>query len=89
MRLKDAQYRVRLVVGRDKLPYNDDASSPTATLIETKLLIKSAISDAKQGSKFMTCDIKDFYLATPMPTAEYMKIPFSYLPPDIITRYSL
>ena len=87
--LKQEQYRVRLVVGGDKLPYKDDAGSPTATLIETNLLLNSAISGAKQGARFMTCDIKDFFLATPMNNAEYMKIPFSYFPPDIVTRYGL
>ena len=46
--LKEEKYRVRLVVGGDKLHYSDDAGSPTATLIETKLLINSVISGAKR-----------------------------------------
>ena len=55
--LKEEKYRVRLVVGGDKLFYDDDTGSPTATLLETKLLLNSVLSGAKHGAKFMTCDI--------------------------------
>ena len=37
--LKEDPYRVHLVVGGDKLEYNDDPASPAAGLLETKLLI--------------------------------------------------
>ena len=55
------------------------------------MLLNCVISGAKHGAKFMACDIKDFFLATPMQKAEYMKIPFpfQYFPEDIITRSSL
>ena len=42
----------------------------TANLLTVKLLINSIISTA--GAKFMTMDIKDFYLNTPMARYEYM-----------------
>ena len=86
---KAEKYRVRMVVGGDKLIYNDDAGAPAASLLETKILINSVISDSHKGSKFMTCDLKDFYLATPMSKPEYMKIPLHYIPQDIITQYNL
>ena len=35
--------------------------------------------------KFMTCDIKDFFLSTPIRTAEYMKIHFQYFPEDMFS----
>jgi len=44
--LKDEKHRVRVTVGGDRLPYHDDAGSPAADLLETKLLINSTISDA-------------------------------------------
>ena len=59
--LKAEPWRVRLVVGGDKLPYDDDPGSPAASLIETKLLINSVISDAKRGAKFMSLDLKDYF----------------------------
>ena len=42
--LKAQQYCCRLVVGGDKLPYDDDAAAPAANLLETKLLSNSTIS---------------------------------------------
>ena len=87
--LKEEQYRARLVVGGDKLPYDKDSSSPAASLLETKLLVNSVISDANNGARFLTTDLKDFFLATPMATAEYMKIPYKYFPADIIEYYHL
>ena len=43
--LKIEQYRVRLTVGGDKLNYLYDASFPAATLVDTKLLLNSVISE--------------------------------------------
>ena len=87
--LKDEPWRVRLVVGGDKLVYEFDSGSPAASLLETKILINSVISDAHKGARFMSLDLKDFFLATPMGTSEYMRIPLKYLPQDIIDKYDL
>jgi hypothetical protein len=48
--LKTEPFRVRLTVGGDKLPYDDDAGSPAASLLESKLIINSTISDADIGT---------------------------------------
>ena len=37
----------------------------------------------------MSCDIKDFFLASPMKTSEYMKVPIKYFSTDIVQRYKL
>ena len=37
----------------------------------------------------MSCDLKDFFLASPMAKSEYMKVPIKYFPPDIIAQYKL
>lgn len=58
--LKTKPWRVRLVVGGDKLNYLEDNASPTTTLLETKILANSVISDAKDGARFFSCDLKDF-----------------------------
>ena len=68
--LKSEPHRIRLVAGGDNLPYDGDAGAPVASLIETKLLINSVISQAKQGAKFLSCDLKDLFLAIPMLTTE-------------------
>ena len=64
--LKEEQYRARITVGGDKLEYSDDTGSLAANLLETKIIINSVISDAKKGARFMSADIKDHFLATPM-----------------------
>ena len=45
------KYRVRLTFGEDRLTYNNDVSSPAASLLETKLLLKSTIFDASKGAR--------------------------------------
>ena len=64
-----------MAVGGDKLTYHEDISSPTASLLEMKILLNSVISDTAKGARFLTCDLKDFFLATPMAKPEFMKIP--------------
>ena len=87
--LKEDPYRVRIVVGGDRLSYNDDAGSPAASLIETKLIINSTISDNRRGARFFTADIKDYFLATPMSRPEYMKVHIKHFPKDIVEKYNL
>ena len=87
--LKTEPWRVRLVVGGDKLNYLEDTASPTTTLLETKILVNSVISDAKDGARFFSCDLKDFFLATPMKTPEYMKIHRRHIPADIFDQYNI
>ena len=87
--LKSETHRIRLVVGGDRLIYDDDAGAPAASLLETKIIINSVISDAHKGARFMSCDLKDFFLATPMQKAEYMRIPWKYIPNNIRAQYNL
>jgi hypothetical protein len=70
------------VAGGDKVHYPGDAGTPTADLITVKLLINSIFSTA--GAKFMTMDIKDFYLNTPMTRFEYMRLCIADMPEDVI-----
>lgn len=60
--LKMKFFCIRLVFGCDKLDYIHDAGSPTTNLLETKLLINSVISDAHKGARFLSADLKDFFL---------------------------
>ena len=87
--LKTEPWRVRITVGGDKLTYDNDAGSPAANIIETKLLVNSVISDAKKGARFMSADIKDFFLNTPMERPEYMRVHYRHIPQDIRNRYNL
>ena len=81
--LKVEKHRVRLTVGGDNLEYPNDASSPEANLLDTKLILNSTISDCKKGARFVTIDIKDFFLQSTVPELEYMKIHSKYFPATI------
>ena len=61
--LKSEPFIVRMTVGGDKLDYPDETASPAASLIETKLIINSVISDhAKHNSNFCAYRIKSSFL---------------------------
>ena len=85
--LKIKLWRVRLLVGGNRLPYVTDTGSSTSNLILTKNLLNSTISDA--GTSFLSCDLKDFFLDAPIDRPEYIKIPIQYFPDNIIFEYNL
>jgi hypothetical protein len=84
---KDNPQRVRWTVGGDRIDYPGDVSTKTADLCTAKLLFNSVISTP--DAKFMTGDLKDFYLGTPMERYEYMRVPLHMLPASIIEEYNL
>ena len=87
--LKEETHRVRITVGGDRLACPDDTGSPTANIVETKILANSTISDAHLGARMCSVDLQNFYLATPMVRKEYMRVQLKHLPPDIIAQYNL
>ncbi len=82
----DEPNRTRIVAGGDRVHYPGDAGTPTADLLTVKLLLNSIISTP--NAKFMTMDIKDFYLNTPM-GYEYMRLWIADMPEDVIAHYKL
>ena len=50
-----------MTLGGDVLDSIGDASSPTASLLEAKLLYNGVISDSHHGARFLTLDIKAFF----------------------------
>ena len=58
------------MVEGNRVHYPGDAGTPTANLLTAKLLLNSIISTP--NVKFMTMDIMDLYLNTPMARFEYM-----------------
>jgi hypothetical protein len=81
--------RVRFTVGGDRVYYDGDVSTKTADLTTVKTLLNSVISTP--GAKFVTVDLKDFYLETPMEPKDYayMRIPVSVIPDEIMLEYDL
>ena len=81
--LKEEQYRVHITVGSDRFTYNKDLAAPVVNLLETKIFINSTISDAHYGARFISADIKDYFLVTLILDPEYMKTYYKYVPQDI------
>ena len=84
---KDDPNRVRITVGGNKINYPGDVGTPTADLLTVKLLLNSVIST--KGAKFMTLDIKNFYLMTPLERKEYVKMKIADFPDDVIKHYQI
>ena len=65
------------------------AGSPAASLLETKLIINSTISDADKGARFLCANLKDHFLASPMEDPKFMRIRYKYFPNAIHKQYNL
>ncbi len=76
-----------MVAGGDQVHYPGDAGTPTADLLTVKLLLNSIIST--ENARFMTMDIKDFYLNTPMARYEYMRLRLADMPDNDVKHYKL
>ena len=56
-------------------------------MLVTNLLFNSVIST--KGAQFMTMDISNFYLMTPLARPEYIRVKLSDIPVGIIVEYNL
>jgi hypothetical protein len=84
---KQEKERVRLTVGGYKLDYSGDVATSTADITTIKILINSTLST--KDAAMMMMEIKNFYLGTPLPRFEYMKMLLSRFPEEIIQKYNL
>ena len=75
---KDEVNRSRLTVGGDRINFEGDCSTPTANLLNVKLLLNSIVS--MPGTMFLGLDLKDFYLNTPIDCPEYLKMKLTNFP---------
>jgi hypothetical protein len=74
-------------VGGDRLDYSGDVATSTADITTIKIIINSTLSTADVAMMMM--DIKNYYVGTPLPRFEYMKILLSRFPEEIVDRYNL
>jgi hypothetical protein len=74
-------------VGGDRLDYSGDVATSTADITTFKILINSTLSTA--DATIMMMDIKNYYLGTPLPRFEYMKMLLSRFPVEIVDKYNL
>jgi hypothetical protein len=66
---KKDKYCTRITMGGNLINYPGNCGTPTADLLAVKLLLNSIIS--MPNAKFMSIDIKDFYMNTPMACYKY------------------
>ena len=79
-------YRFQGTVGGDRIKYPGPTTARTAAMPLVKLLLQSVVSDSK---RFLTLDIKDLYLNTPIDIPEYLRISSKFLPQHIINKNDL
>ena len=84
---KDNPYRTRLTVGGDKINYPGEVGTPTCELLLAKIFFNSVISTP--NARFLTADISNFYLNTPMTRYEYVWLSMRDIPDEIIKEYKL
>ena len=84
---KSEKNRTHFVVGGDQINYPGEAATTTADMLVAKILFKSVVST--RNAKFMTMDISNFYLMTPLKRPEYIHINIKDIPDEIINEYKL
>jgi hypothetical protein len=79
--------RVGWTAGGDKVKYTGNVTTQTADIQTAKCLFNSVVSTP--NGRFMTLDLKDFYLCSDLPDYEYVRIPTHMLPLAIVELYQL
>jgi hypothetical protein len=84
--------RVRGTFGGNKCVYDGPTSSPVADLAVIKLHWHTVVSDRRNhgtNTRYATIDIKDFYLGSTLPKAEWIRIPVANFPEETLVKHSL
>jgi hypothetical protein len=76
-----------VTLGGDRLNYSGDVATSTADITTIKVLINSTLST--EDAAIMMMDIKNYYIGTPLPRLEYMKMLLSRFPEEIVQKYNL
>jgi hypothetical protein len=74
-------------VGGDRLDYSGDVATSMANITTFKILINSTLST--EDAAMMMMDIKNYYLGTPLPRFEYMKMLLSRFPEEKVQKNNL
>jgi hypothetical protein len=84
---KEEVERTRLTMGGDKVNYPFEVGTPTGEMLLVKTHANSVVSTP--NARYMTIDISNFYLNTPMVCPEYLKVKLSNIPEEVIDKYNL
>jgi hypothetical protein len=64
--------------------YSGNVATSTADITTFKILINSSLST--EDAAMMMIDINNYYLGTPLPRFEYMKMWLSHFPEEIVQK---
>jgi hypothetical protein len=84
---KEDPNRICITIGGNLINYPFELTICTTNMVSSKLLWNSTISMPR--ARFAGADIKNMYLDTPLDRFEYMRMPISFFPTNIIDHYQL
>jgi hypothetical protein len=84
---KEEKCRTQMTVGGNLIDYPGDVSVGTAEMETIKILLNGVV--CTQGAHFCSADVTNFYLNTPMECHEFVHIPITLIPEEIIRKYCL
>ena len=79
--------QTHITIGGNTINYTGDCGTKTASLKTIKLVLNSTLS--MPGAKYMTMDLSNFYLNTPLERPKYTHIKLAVIPQEIINEYNL
>ena len=84
---KEDPNRTSITIAGSQIRYPGDVGTPTGSLDLVKLIINSVLS--RHNARFVSFDLKNFYLQTLMDRSEYVRIKLSDIPQEFIDEYYL
>ena len=84
---KAEPYHTCITIGGNLIDYPGNLSMEVADMTTFKILVNSTLSTP--GARWLGLDVKNYYLGTPMEDYEYMFIPITSIPHEIIAHYKL
>ena len=84
---KDEKYRVRITAGGDRIDYEGDVSTHTASMETIKTHWNSVISTP--NARYCTGYISNMYLMSDLVNSEYVKFKVDMIPPCVISHYKI
>jgi hypothetical protein len=79
--------QIRFTIGGDRVNYPGKVATPTVKMLVAKLLFNSVIS--RKGAPFMTMDISNFYLMTPLHHPKFIQMKLINISDEVIEEYKL
>ena len=73
--------------GGNLIIYKGNTYTPNADIVAAKILFNSVIST--KLARFLGIDLNDFYLGTPFLKPEYMLVPLSMIPQEMVEEYNI